>query len=118
MGPTTMVCVTKQMLAETTVSESETFLGRNSIILEAAEESVSQLGFVTDRIMQLDDRTWLIAAHHNIGPGNTISARLELEETGANDTTVRVSMTTVSWKKREQTNRARAFLSTMRRNLR
>jgi hypothetical protein len=118
MGPTTMVCVTKQMLAETTVSQSETFLGRNSIILEAAEKSVTQLGFVTDRIMQLDDRTWLIVAHRDTGPGTTSSARLEVEETGANDTTVRVSMTTVSWKKREQTNHARAFLAMMRRNLR
>jgi hypothetical protein len=118
MGPTTMVCVTSQMLAETTVSQSETFLGRNSIILEAAEKSVTQLGFVADRIMQLDDRTWLITAHRVAGPGNTIYARLEVEETGASDTTVSVNMTTVSWKKREQTNRARAFLIAMRRNLR
>lgn len=101
MGPTTMVCFTKEMLAETTVSQTATFLGRNSIILEAAEKSVTQLGFLTDRIMQLDDRTWLIVAHRDAGPGDTISVRLEVEETGANDTTVRVSMTTVTWKKRE-----------------
>lgn len=118
MGPTSMVCVTPQMLAETTVSQHETFLGRNSNILEAAEKSVTQLGFVTDRVLQLNDRTWLIVAHDTSRPGDTSSARLEVEETGANDTTVRVSLRTVSWKRREQSDRARAFLVAVRRNLR
>jgi hypothetical protein len=118
MGPTTMVCVTPQMLAETTVIEHETFQGRNSIILEAAEKTVTDLGFVTERVLQLDDRTWLILAHDKRRTADTSLARLEVEETGANDTTVRVSFTTVSWKRREHINRARAFLTTMRRNLR
>lgn len=118
VSPTAMVCVTPKMLTRTTVNQSETFVGPNSNILEAAEEAVAELGFTTERVMQLDDRTWLILAHDKSRPEDTRSARLEVEQTGANDTTVRVSLTTVTWKRHEQTDRARAFIATMRRNLR
>ena len=110
--------MTPQMLVRTTVQETETFFGSNSKILEAALNSVKEMGFVSESLLPLNDRTWLIVAHERAHPSDLGSARLVVGETGPNDTTVRVVLTTVSWKRYEQHARARAFLSAMRRKLR
>ena len=118
LSPMAMLCMTPQMLVRTTVQEVETFLGPNLQIIEAAQEAVSQMGFVSESFIPLNDRTWLIVAHERAHPRDRGSARLVVEETGPNDTTVRVVLTTISWKRYEQHARARAFLSAMRRKLR
>jgi hypothetical protein len=118
LSPMATLCMTPQMLVRTTVQESETFLGPNSQIIEAAQEAVNQMGFVSEGFLPLNDRTWLIVAHERAHPSDRGSARLVVEETGPNDTTVRVILTTISWKRYQQHARARAFLSAMRRKLR
>lgn len=97
---------------------AEAFLGSNSLILEAAQEAVGQAGFVTERLLQLNGQTWMIAARDPIQPAGIGSVRIEIEETGAHDTTVRVSLTSAaSVSRKEQRDRAQAYLSTIRRNL-
>jgi hypothetical protein len=118
LSPMATLCMTPQMLVRTTVEEAETFLGPNLQIIEAAQEAVSQMGFVSESFLPLNDRTWLIVAHERAHPSDRGSARLVVMEIGPNDTTVRVVLTTISWKKYEQHARARAFLSAMRRKLR
>lgn len=117
LSPMATLCMTPQMLVRTTVQESETFLGPNTQIIEAAQEAVSQMGFVSESFLPLNDRTWLIVAHERAHPSDRGSARLVVEETGPNDTTVRVVLTTISWKRYEQHVRARAFLLAVRRKL-
>jgi hypothetical protein len=118
LSPMAMLCMTPQMLVRTTVQESETFLGPNLQIIEAAQEAVREMGFVSETFLPLNDRTWLIVAHERAHPSDRGSARLVVEETGPNDTTVRVVLTTISWKRYEQHVRARAFLLAVRRKLR
>lgn len=113
------LCTSPQMLPRTTVHRDKEFLGSNSLILRAAQEAVPHVGFVTERLIQVNDRTWLITARDASRPEGIGSLRVEVEETGAHDTTVRVSLTSaVSVDRREQRDRAQAYLSTIGRNLR
>ena len=115
---TTMLCLTPQMLRNTVVHEDETFTGPHSLILEAAQEAVKDLGFVTERILQLNDRTWLIVAHDRLHPADSGAVQLEVEQTGTIDTRIRVKLATVAWGKKEQLGRAQVFLAAIRRRLR
>ncbi len=113
------LCTSPQLLPRTTVHLGKEFLGSNSLILRAAQEAVAQAGFVTERLIQVNDRTWLITARDDSRHAGIGSVRIEVEETGAHDTTVRVSLTSaVSVDKREQLERAQGYLSTISRNLR
>jgi len=119
VSATTVLCTSPQMLARTTVYRDEAFLGSNSLILEAAQEAVSHAGFVTERLLQLNGQTWLISARDPLRPAGIGTVRIEVEETGAHDTTVRVSLTSAaSVSRQEQRDRALAYLSTIRRYLR
>ena len=118
VNTTTVLCTSPQLLARTTVYRDEAFLGSNSLILEAAQEAVGQAGFVTERLLQLNGQTWMIAARDPRRPVGIGTVRIEIEETGAHDTTVRVSLTSAaSVSRTEQRDRALAYLSTIRRNL-
>ena len=115
---TTMLCLTPQMLRNTVVHEDETFTGPHSLILEAAQEGVKDLGFVIERVLQLNDRTWLIVAHDRLHPADSGAVQLEVEQTGTIDTRIRVKLATVAWGKKEQLDRAQVFLAAIRRRLR
>ena len=115
---TTMLCLTPQMLRSTVVHQDENFYGSHSLILEAAVEGVKDLGFAIERLLQLNDRTWLIVAHDRLHPADTGSVQLEVEQTGAIDNRIRVSLKTVAWGKKEQLDRAQNFLAAIRRRLR
>jgi hypothetical protein len=117
VSPRALLCMTPETLVRTTVRQNATFLGSNTRIVEAAQKTVDQLGFVIEQQRALDNQTWLIVAHERAHPADTGSAKIEVEETDAHDTTVRVTLTTVSWKKHEQRDRARAFLTTIDRNI-
>jgi hypothetical protein len=79
---------------------------------------VKDLGFVTERILQLNDRTWLIVAHDRLHPGDSGAVQLEVEQTGTIDTRIRVRLATVAWGRKEQLARAQVFLAAVRRRLR
>ena len=113
-----MLCLTPESLRNTVVHEDETFTGPHSLILEAAQEAVKDLGFVTERILQLNDRTWLIVAHDRLHPADSGAVQLEVEQTGTIDTRIRVKLATVAWGKKEQLDRAQVFLAAIRRRLR
>lgn len=117
VSPKALLCMTPETLVRTTVRQDATFLGSNTRIVEAAQKTVGQLGFVIEHQRSLNNQTWLIVAHERANPADTASARVEIEETDAHDTTVRVTLTTASWKKHEQRDRARAFLTTIDRNI-
>jgi hypothetical protein len=114
----TMLCLTRQMLRNTVVHQDETFTGPHSLILEAAQEAEKDLGFVTERILQLNDRTWLIVAHDRLHPRDSGVVQLEVEQTGTIDTRIRVRLATVAWGRKEQLARAQVFLAAVRRRLR
>ena len=69
----TMVCTSTQSLPRSTVVRGMEFLGPNSLIRQAAQNAVTQAGFIPERELQLNERTWLITAHdpsRPVGTGN------------------------------------------------
>lgn len=112
------LCSSPAMFPRAAVYEERIFQGLNARILEAAQESVSDLGFITERIVQLDDRTWLIVARDRVPWVEAGSTRIEVVETGADNTAVRVSMTAVVARQRDAAARARAIIATVTKNLR
>ena len=112
------LCSSPAMFPRATVYEERTFQGLNARILEAAQESVSDLGFVTERIVQLSERTWLILARDRVRWVDAGSTRIEVVEIGADNTAVRVTMTAIVSRNRETTARARAIIAAVARALR
>ncbi|HEX2723030.1 MAG TPA: carboxypeptidase regulatory-like domain-containing protein [Gemmatimonadaceae bacterium] len=119
VSPRALLCTSPAMLPRTTVHHEKAFFGSNSLILQAALEAVGQTGFVRESLLQLNDATWLIAARDAALPSGARSLRVEVEETGSHDTTVRVSVTSVVTLSRAgQVERAESYLSRIRQNLR
>lgn len=112
------LCSSPSMFPRAAVYEEKIFQGLNARILEAAQESVSDLGFVTERIVQLSDRTWLIVARDRVPWMEAGSTRVEVVEIGADNTAVRVSMTAIVSRNREAAARARRIIATVARKLR
>jgi hypothetical protein len=112
------LCSSSAMFPRAAVYEERIFQGLNARILEAAQESVSDLGFITERIVQLSDRTWLIVARDRVPWVDTGSTRIEVVEIGADNTAVRVSMTAIVSRRREAAARARAIIATVAQVLR
>ena len=112
------LCSSPEMFPRVAVYAEKTFQGLNARILEAAQESVSDLGFETERLVQVSDRTWLIAARDRVPWVDAGSTRIEVVEIGADNTSVRVTMTTIVSRQREAAARARAIIATVARALR
>jgi len=118
VGSKAMLCTSAELLPRATVLRDREFLGPNTLIRAAAQSAVTQAGFVPERLLQLDDRTWLITARDPTRPVGLGSVRIEVEETGAHDTTVRISLTSATFvSTRSQLDRAQAYLTGIRRIL-
>jgi len=118
VGSKAMLCTSPELLPRATVLRDREFFGPNMLIRAAAQRAVTQAGFVPERLLQLDDRTWLITARDPSRPVGLGSVRIEVEETGAHDTTVRISLTSATFvSTRSQLDRAQAYLTGIRRIL-
>ena len=112
------LCSSPAMFPRVVVYEQKTFQGLNARILEAAQESVRDLGFVTERIVQLTERTWLVLARDRVPYVEAGSTRIEVVEINADNTAVRISMITLVSRQRETARRARGYVETVTRKLR
>lgn len=112
------LCSSPAMFPRAAVYEERIFQGLNARILEAAQESVTDLGFVTERIIQLNERTWLIVARDRVPWVDAGSTRIEVVEIGADNTAVRVSMTVIASRQRETVAKARRIIATVASKLR
>jgi hypothetical protein len=118
LGMNTLLCTSSQLLVRTSVIRQETFLGPHPQILEAAQQAVTLAGLITERVLQLNDATWLILGRRGAKADDTGWARVEVEEVGADDTTVRVSMTALAaLGTGRQSDDARALLATIKRRI-
>jgi hypothetical protein len=112
------LCSSPEMFPRAAAYEEKTFQGLNARILEAAQESLTDLGFVTERIVQLSDRVWLMVARDRVPWVDAGSTRVEVVEIGADNTAVRVSMTAIVSRQRDAAARARAIIAAVTRALR
>ncbi len=112
VGPTQMLCTSAQALPRKTLVRGKEFFGGNSQIRQAAQFAVPQVGLIPERELQLNDRTWLITARDPSRPVGLGVVRIEMEETGAHDTTVRIALTSAVFvSEQQQRARAQAYLS-------
>ena len=114
---TSMLCTSPEMLPRVTIREQQTFQGLDSRVLEAAQQAAAASGYIIDRQFQLDYRTWLIVARHSARLAVTDSARIEVVDAGADDTTVRITVQTIAPSQQVERRRARELLTTIRRSL-
>ncbi len=118
LSPKLMLCTSAQALPRKTVARNKNFLGGNSHVRQAAQFAVPQVGWILERELQLDDRTWLITARDPSRPAGLGIVRIEMEETGAHDTTVRIALTSsVFVNEQQQGVRAQAYLARVERIL-
>ena len=107
-----MLCTSPQALPRTTVVRSKEFLGPNSLIRQSAQRAIAQSALIPERELQLNDRTWMIAARDPSRPVGLGIVRIEIEETGAHNTIVRVALTSAVFvSEQQQRDRAQAYLS-------
>lgn len=118
VGARQLLCTSAQALPRKTLVRGKEFFGGNSHIRQAAQFAVPQAGLIPEREIQLNDRTWLITARDPSRPVGLGIVRIEMEETGAHDTTVRIALTSAVFvSEQQQRARAQAYLARVERIL-
>ncbi|MEO8194300.1 MAG: carboxypeptidase-like regulatory domain-containing protein [Gemmatimonadales bacterium] len=97
------------------VRVNATFLGSNLRLLQDAQEAVTESGLVIERVLQVGDRNWVIFAHAASQMTDTATVRVDVVETGADDTTIHVSLRIEATPSAKRPDHGQMILSTIRR---
>lgn len=118
VGPKLVLCTSAQALPRKTLARNKDFFGGNSHVRQAAQFAVPQVGWIPERELQLNDRTWLITARDPSRPAGLGIVRIEMEETGPHDTAVRIALTSAVFvNEQQEAARAQAYLARVERIL-
>ncbi len=78
------------------------FTGQNARIIEAVQQSIVKVPLEIERQVQVNNGVWMIVAHRPSQPVDSAAIVVELQETGADDTTVRVRSRVSSAQSRDE----------------